>query len=229
MERRETFADDREGGHNAMNLFRLHMDLFEAESRTDTLNRTLDALGNAICQCKKAIDQAKASGPPEYGDAVTEGECEMVEALLGVAFVASQVSISRVVSRVMAIHRTAGKKIPLTTTGKKKPEIIRIGCQGDGEDQPTEVELIDAFANYFKHRDEWPANWDKLDNRQAQTKKVIESVGAKQGCSGNMRTGAEALGNTGYHDVGIFYRVIGRWEDAVRAGYREELTLKELL
>jgi hypothetical protein len=93
----------------------------------------------------------------------------------------------------------------------------------------TEVQVIDAFANYFKHREEWIGEWANLPKQSADTARIIQAVGASRGSTGNLRTGAEALGNESYADVVLFAEVLRRWLRSVHDAYRKELEKEGLL
>jgi hypothetical protein len=65
----------------------------------------------------------------------------------------------------------------------------------------SEVQVIDAFANYFKHKAEWAGDWDKLKTLQLKTAQIIQAVGASQESTGNLRTGSKVLGNETYTNI----------------------------
>jgi hypothetical protein len=82
----------------------------------------------------------------------------------------------------------------------------------------SKIEVLWELANYFKHRDEWDLDtWDGPPTKQiAHTVDVIRAAGLQPSSSGNMRTGAEALGNPDYADLAVFEDVIERWARDVR-------------
>ena len=93
----------------------------------------------------------------------------------------------------------------------------------------SQVQVIDAFANYFKHRDEWRADWNSLPQKSASTAQIISAVGASQGSTGNLRAGAEVLGNAAYTNVTVFIEILNNWRKNLYDGYREELETKQLI
>jgi hypothetical protein len=41
----------------------------------------------------------------------------------------------------------------------------------------TALSSIDALANYFKHRDEWPNEWNQLKDSQRNTASILRDLG----------------------------------------------------
>lgn len=75
----------------------------------------------------------------------------------------------------------------------------------------TEIQVIDAFANFFKHNEEWEWDWSKLKDRSRKTAEIITAVGASQGSTGNFRKGAAAIGNVDLTRVTILVGIIASW------------------
>jgi hypothetical protein len=152
-------------------------------SKRTVYERVLDEIGNAIRKSNTKLGNIEEP-PSEWIDQIIDDETEVVEYLLGTAFVLCQAYITDVVSTVVSLHEFAtSKNISLKTTTNKKRDVLRFGYKSDGF-SPTEV--IDGFANYFKHRDEWTTNWQKLPERNQKTVKIIQSAGAESGCTGNL-------------------------------------------
>ncbi len=208
-----------------MNLYDLHLRfLSKSFVFREGSDEALYALSKAVQSGIDAIQQAEETGFEDYYEAVVDTQCETVENLLGTAFVTSQVHITAVVSAITKLHKCAGRdKHALRATSGKKPGILSFGDSYVAGTGVTPVAAIDAFANYFKHRDEWGADWSKLDNRSCSTANVIEKLGACSGNSGNMRTGAEALGNPSYTQLTLFVKTIDLWRSSLEFAYRAEL------
>jgi hypothetical protein len=87
------------------------------------------------------------------------------------------------------------------------------------------VEGLNSFANYFKHRDEWPHDWTELQrNNEKRTVAVIQAFGAQPGSTGNLRQGYSALfGDDNYANVGRLAEAVETWTRAIRKAYEEEL------
>ena len=73
------------------------------------LERVLEALSEAVRECDRVIDRAKASGCDEYSDGVADDESDVVDSLVGTAFIATQTQITAVVSSIERVHRRAQK------------------------------------------------------------------------------------------------------------------------
>jgi len=80
----------------------------------------------------------------------------------------------------------------LTTTTDKKGDIIAFGGSAVAGNY-TSVEVINAFANYFKHGDEWDSQWRASKQQQQETIDILRAAGARPGSTGNLRTGAGLL------------------------------------
>jgi len=187
----------------------LALDRNWACSKRTVYERVLDEIGSAIRKSDSKLGNVQDL-PPELIDQIIDDETEVVEYLLGTAFILSQAYITDVVSTVMSLHKFAkSKNIKLKTTTNKKQDILRFGYESDGF---SPAEMIDGFANYFKHRDEWVADWQKLPNNGTQkTVKIIQSAGAESGCTGNLRQGSISLGNPDFVKTGIFLDKLEQW------------------
>ncbi|MGH9451328.1 MAG: hypothetical protein ACRD11_12445 [Terriglobia bacterium] len=120
-----------------------------------------------------------------YADSETIAELEWprVEQLLGVAFVTCQVDITSVVSQ-------CGVLLGVGALGTK-PRRARLRRELMNKVNPTvaktmytQMVAIGAFANYFKHVDDWDGRWSELKNPIAhETAVVVTALGARQGPS----------------------------------------------
>lgn len=118
---------------------------------------------------------------------ITDDECESIEEQLGPAFVAAQTHLTRVVSLCKRIHdwqeRQTKSKVLLGIAGKRD-EILGVT---NADIKPvsgtahTVAEGLNAFANYFKHRDEWPHDWTQLErNNEKRTAMIIRAFDASR-------------------------------------------------
>jgi hypothetical protein len=136
-----------------------------------------------------------------------------VEGLLGAAYVVCQTQINAVMQIALRVPDRA-----ITFPGGDK-EVRALDPQFDGEF--SKIELLWALANYYKHQDEWTRDtWDDPKPHQKRTVLVIKAAGLSFGSSGNLRTGAEALGNASYNDTGVFSQIIRVWSTNVRRHVR---------
>lgn len=201
----------------------LHWDKIRVE-------RSLEAIGATINECIKTIDRVTES--EEYADIVVDEECGMIEEFLGTAFVVCQTYITAMRSRVQALHRyhesqQPGK--PLQTTTANKESILRFGSKKVGRGGYSAIQVIDAFANYFKHHDEWHGDWKKLKRPASDTAKIIMAVGAERGSTGNLRTASKRLGNPDYKDVRVFAKILASWSERLIREYAKELKARRLI
>ena len=196
---------------------------------------SLSALGDGVRRCSKRIDDGHASGSSEYADVVTDEECDVLETLLGSAFTVCQTHIAQVVADVHRLHRMAARPhggrpgVQLTTTTTKKADVMACGCPHMAGTAVTVIEALNALANYFKHRDEWPHDWTKATGQTAETVRVLTVIGLEQGSTGNLRRGAEALGNADFDQMNVFANLLEDWHEKLMANYEQELRNKGLI
>ena len=215
---------------NIINWYRFGFARIDSDYQIEIIERSLTPLGEAVAQCAETIDQATAFGDDRHLDAVIDDETAIVENLLGTAFVVCQSYITFVWSRVKSLHRSCHEAdITLTTTDNTKAGIMRLGSQLVPQTQYTEVQVIDAFANYFKHHEEWNGRWEQLPNPAARTVPILAATGATQFSTGNFRTAAKKLGNESYSNVRAFSNILRSWGQEVRKQYDLELGSKGLL
>jgi hypothetical protein len=166
---------------------------------------------------------------PSY-DALVDDEVDQIETILGLCFVAGQTAITSVVSGCKRIHLFAGRYFNSTNlspvgSGNKSELMKRYEMVTAGAFTP--VTAIDAFANYFKHCDEW-GNWSDLTTltgKAAETATIVHALGARSGSTGNLRTGFEAIcGDTNYADVVRFGGWIEDWANKLRDDYQRAIS-----
>jgi len=162
---------------------------------------------------------------PEYYDAVIDELSDLCESLVGVSFVVCQTYITSVVSTVMKLHdiyNRSQRDSPLCTTAGKKKSIVSFGSSRLDGTPYSLVQVLDASANYFKHKDEWRASWSSLDNMSKRTAEIIKAAGASEGSTGNLRTLAEAVGNDNFHDTDKYVDILRDWTQELHDAYQKE-------
>ena len=192
----------------------LYMELLRLQARMDPLDQVLEPISDAIHAAGDRADRAEASDA--WADAVIDDECDLVENLLGAAFIACQTFITAVVSAAMRLHEYCIKEnLPVSGSLAKKATLLGLGAPVGGLGV-TDVELLDALANYYKHRSEWRgSDWANPRRRQAATIAVIKRAGLEARSTGNLRTGAGILGNPGYDDLYVFHNLLRAWASRV--------------
>lgn len=184
-------------------------------------DRILDVIGSTIAESGRTIEAAKACSDTEYYRTIEDNEAEYVEQLIGVALVAAQTYISETVSRVVNIHNTATKPSFRFPTNGTPHEIMTFSNNKVGDPPTHFVLVLNALANYFKHADEWTA-WNSLNNLQKQTRDIIQSVGATEYCTGNLRRGVAALGVKDLEDLRPIADTCRSWRAALHSAYRDK-------
>lgn len=205
---------------DAKRLAQLRLRMLE-HTADPTFGKVLDELDYAIREAGKRLDATRGSA---YAEELIDEECDFIEAIAGSAFVVGQTYITGVVSAVMRLKADAA----VTAIPSTKRSILKFMAPAVGSTSFTLPELVDAFANYFKHRDEWSFDWKKLEGRSVETSKMISDVGAKSGCSGNLRIGLEAIGYADYR-VGKMGDDLAEWQAAVHAECKRRLKSANLV
>jgi hypothetical protein len=207
-----------------MNIYRILLDLMRLHAQSGTIERVLDSFGVAVATCSETISQAKLSGDWDYIDAVVDDECAVVENVIGAAFVASQAELTATISHVMRLHtRASADGHVLTTSDGKKSGILRLGNAVRPGIPYSDVEVINAFANYFKHHDEWNNPWTNLTGLSKQTADTIIVFGAAEGSTGNLRQGIRALGVANNRELVRLSEFLERWRQTIVQRYELEL------
>jgi len=196
----------------------------EYRAEPNNLRRLLDPIEQELTE----IDARLAGLTPPSDEheqwayeSFREARGDEIEGLLAVAFVIAQTHVTQVVSRTMRVleaAKFAGK--PLTafapSTEVSRDHVLQTASDVVPGTEYTQVQVLDAFANYFKHHEEWRGDWATLKDKKARkTAKVIAAAGAARGFGGNFRAGAEVLGNGSYKNVGVFVSIISAWRSGL--------------
>jgi hypothetical protein len=203
------------------NAMQVLLRLLDYEIKNDVHAEVQDVLGRAIKAATARIDRSAESGPDEYAEAVTNTEIEVIEGLLGAAYVVCQTRITAIAQSALRCRARIVADDPVFVAfGDRAHEVRRSGPRFDV--QWSKIELLWALANYFKHRDEWSSDsWTNPQGSAAQTIRVILSAGLKPSSNGNLRTGVNALGSLDYADTSVLQTVIREWADQIREEIRQ--------
>lgn len=196
------------------------------ETTQEALLRIFDTLNQGVAACQKAFEAAQAHDDEDYTQSVADEESEVLEALIGTAFVIAQTEIESTVKMVDRLHKRAGSDgHTLKSTTTKRHEILRIESPIVAGTNYTRAEVINAFANYFKHRDAWGKRWGDLtkDDKEKFTVDVIAAAGAQEYSSGNLRTAILVLGIQS-DELEWLYNEMCSWKENIANRYRDELT-----
>ncbi len=176
----------------------------------------LDILESISKEIQVVIDRVdEYSRGVQEPDAYVDSECEKIEALLGVAFLICQVYINSVADNVIRIL-SKDLKSALQNIPDKKWAMLDTAPPISDTISVSKVRAIYEAANFFKHRDEWPLNWDDVlvdepTKAQEFTQEIMRQLGCMAGSNANLRTVSELLGNTNYADLERIKHVVRNW------------------
>jgi hypothetical protein len=193
-----------------------------------TLSTVLETIGEAIAASTARIDTIGQRYGEDAADMAADDEIPVIEDFLGIAFVVCQAYITNVVTRLQRLHAQTRRRhtADLTTTTGSKESILRHGFRPTMRRPYSRIEVLNAYANYYKHRDEWDADWE---NRRARhTAAIISTAGASPSSTGNLRQGARYLGNRKFKDVAAFMRIFSQWRKKLVQDYEAEIRRLEL-
>jgi len=181
---------------------------------------------------EQRITDVRRSNDGEYIAEVYAEENMVIEDLLGCAFVACQSYITRVVSRIQWLHqRLEHDGSCLTTTKGTRSALLKAHSAIVPGTCFTHVEVVNAFANYYKHHEQWAAKWDReLSQKRSisrETINVIRASVAAEDLPHNCRKGLIALGIDRVFDVYTMADILMRWHTDLADAYRKELRLLE--
>ncbi|NQU20114.1 MAG: hypothetical protein HQ567_02445 [Candidatus Nealsonbacteria bacterium] len=192
---------------------------------TETLQDVLRTLGKAALQAEQRITDIAETQDGDYIGEVVAEETMLIEDLLGCAFVAAQSYITRIVSRLIWLHKRLERDGHcLTTTNGRKDGLISSCSDSVPGTEYTQIQVINAFANYSKHHDEWKPKWDdETGQLPRRTISVVQAVAASENSSDNCRKGLTALGIHSAFDVYTMAKILAKWHANLTDAYKNEL------
>jgi len=157
-----------------------------------------------------------------------QDEIRVMEDILGCAFVMAQTSIKRVANSTRALNALAKSS---TIAQKTVHELMR--WPGHERQAPpySKIELIDAVANWWKHREEWPCDWAEITTRQArETAQRIASLGISSNTPGKL---LEIVGHFGLSapsaqmtsNLAPLWALVRQWAEAVETAVWDEFSV----
>jgi hypothetical protein len=146
------------------------------------------------------------SASPKYYTVEDEHDIEVVELLIGSAFVLGQAAITQAISIVKRIHEEAGKPswIP-----EGKAQIMEMDAPVHHQTGFGTITLINAAANYYKHRYEWWEDWSG-PTASKPTIDIIVKLGLIPKGQRNLEHALRAL-EIFPRDLSPLGRLIGEW------------------
>ena len=155
-----------------------------------------------------------------------ENRREFIEDLIGLSFVVCQIFITRYAKTVARMYESYISENPESKgslTVPNKDAVINYGTNTYKNTGISIVKIINTFANYFKHQDEWSYDWGNPSPQSKNTINTLLALGATCGSTGNFRLGAELLGNGEYSDWMVYYNILKSWITEYSIKVRSEL------
>jgi hypothetical protein len=226
---------------------------------TPDIESLLDGVGRSIASTIRLIDAASATSGA-YDDDWFVDQGSTVDDALGVAFVICQLYLTAIASGCEFLHnyharqsknakpnklpnflkafmrkwgrkRTRGVPKIGALSGERSKLLQRGGRQIAKGPGYTAITIIEALANYFKHKDEWPNRWSDLQQIQRRSANVLRNIGLlddKDGqivLTGNFRDAfTQIFGDDDYTNVGRLTKLLDKWRDTLKREYQREFT-----
>ncbi len=196
---------------------------FDVSSMHDLLQAPRHGCVSALARAKDAASR----GEKEWAQALHEEAGERCEGFLGLGFVIGQFAINDIcqnTSRLVEAARTQFKSFPDVGGGKA---LMTVGAAPfDGSPYST-IQIINAAANYWKHKAEFLKTWKQYEQEKTQAARTIlqvKSAGAEEYATHNLDTIAQSLGMKSVQDAWAFIaEPIATWHGALVSRLDREL------
>jgi hypothetical protein len=164
-------------------------------------------------------DDRWKSAAPKYYTVEDEHDISVVGLLIGSAFVLGQAAITQAVSIVTKIYDLAAKPacLPHGKTALMSAEAAKHNKTG-----LSEIVLIDAVANYFKHHYEWPDDWIGASPKQQPTIDLVLRLGLSPDGNHNLDTAVRELGMS-TRDMTPLPVLVQEWRERLAAYCRDQI------
>lgn len=166
---------------------------------------------------------------PRYRDVSLVQGLEGIAILIGAGFVAAQSMLARTFAAVrrideMEVLRLAGG----VDLPRRKVDLFLIAAHD--RNGVSDIQGINALANYFKHSSEWPYNWSELNGPlELETARTVIRLGLTPCDPDNMFKGADFLGFGGRSGLSRLGMRVQEWREAIEKEIRKRLRRKCLL
>lgn len=219
----------------------VRLKLMEMAVNDHTLDNLHSIIEHEIVLSSHRIQDASRSADESFHEAVTDNECDRVEQLLGLAFVAAQTFITTVRSSIARLSQICKNDLgsPLSfVTSLKAHELLKLAEPMRNYPKYTEIEVINAVANYWKHQEEWPIRielkdeyreqvWDQTQMRPPEklTVQIVASIGMAPSSTGNLRTAYEAFDlASSYEDLSPIRDKLRTWAHTLQGRVKSEVS-----
>ena len=155
---------------------------------------------------------------PKYRSVEDEHDLEVVNLLVGSVFVLGQAAITQTVSIVIKLRNLAGNALWFPSG---KAEIMSMEAIIHPATGLSEIALLDAVANYFKHHYEWPSNWSGATEAQQRTIDIVLKLGLIPDGEDNLRVALQNLGMNS-KNMWLLGRAIQEWRERLAERFRTQ-------
>lgn len=210
------------------------LSILRVSGEKDTLRGLHKAIEREIAKRTSRAKELSESGASDYAASFVDGECEQIEELLGLGFVAAQSFIATVRNRWKSIARTCkayGIRFTFPTDSRGLLEQVPVlPCKYHA------AEAVNAVANYWKHNGEWPETTSRCNGRtrlvwdiqamrppHQRTATIAVALGMAAGSTGNLRTATSALGARDYANLSIIRELLFEWSNDLYNRAQNEL------
>ena len=151
----------------------------------------------------------------------------IIESQIGLILVISQTYISQVISMIRNIHVDFSKffKADFSEYPEKKNDLISEFNPLVGGYSFTNIEAINALANYFKHHEEWGSNITKLRGNNKKTADIVQQMGGNLSMalwsSRNLTNCIKKLGVSSFDNLYIIPEIVDSWKLEIGNQYRD--------
>jgi hypothetical protein len=210
-----------------MQKFRFLLDTLEDPFEMFPMQSVVQSLASLADESEKnRIERADPwkSVSPKYYTVEDEHDIDVVELLIGSAFVLGQAAITQAISLVKRIHEKAGKpsRIP-----EGKAQIMEIGAPVHDPTGFRKITLINAAANYYKHHYEWWDDWSGPPSSKA-TIDIVVKLGLVPWGHHNLEHALRAL-EIFPRDLSPLGQLIGEWRIQLAKDLETQLVVHRLL
>lgn len=209
-----------------LNLYKLRLDSIDIAFQYDITIDALLHLRGTIERVFERTDEITKTLAQDNAQWIWEDTNASVDALRGSAFVICQAAITSIVSRVKALHeyaRCCG--VSLSSVPNNKAQLLAFRSAPIPSTTVTQIEAIEALANYFKHHDEWPAGWINPDARSRPTIAILQTLGFQYG-NPSILADAAAMFQS---NLFALANAVNEWHGAIVNELKKEVTSLRLL
>ena len=203
----------------AVNLYKIHLDLISLAFQYDIAIDVLHELRKTIQRIhERTIDITKDLAQ-DNAEFIWENTNSAIEDLHGAAFVICQSSVTAIVSRIKAVHQFAGSEgTPINSVPSEKKDLLTFRSSVIPSKTVTQIQAVDALANYFKHNDEWPRGWVNADSRIKPTIDILHALGFQSGNNAILRGAMELFDS----NLLALANAVNEWHEAILKELKNE-------